>query len=45
MDTHAKFINYLIVEIEIPAIPGRMKLNVTFLRDGCRSVWKSNNVF
>ena len=31
----------LIVETEIPAILGRMKLNVTLLRDGCRSVWKS----
>ena len=31
MDTHAKLIKYLIVEIEIPAILGRMKLNVTFL--------------
>ena len=31
------------MEIEIPAILGRMKLNVTFLRDDFRSVWKSNN--
>ena len=45
MDTYAKFIKYLNVEIEIPAILGRMKLNVTFLRDGCRKVWKSNNFF
>ena len=42
MDTYAKLIKYLILEIEIPAILGRMKLNVTFLRDGCKSVWKSN---
>ena len=45
MDTYAKLIKYLIVEIEIPAILGRMKLNVTFLRDGCRSVWMSKFFF
>ena len=45
MDTYAKLFRYPIVEIEIPAILGRMKLNVTFLRHGSKSVWKSNNFF
>ena len=35
----------LIVETEIPAILGWVKLNVRLLRDGCRSVWKSNDFF
>ena len=45
MDTYSKLFRYPIVEIEIPAILGRMKLNVTFLSDGSKSVWKSNNFF